>query len=89
MDRYSEMWQKSEDRSGFNEAIYWIELLMELGHFDHMKINDGHLNLIQYFCVDVFVFFAFIIIVSIWFCLKLCQYLHFQLYSQHMKQKLS
>ena len=53
------MWR--EERSGFDEAIYWIELLIKFGNFDHLKIHDQHLNVLQYFCFDVFLLYFIII----------------------------
>ena len=53
------MW-RSDQRSGFDEAIYWLELLIKYGNFDHLKINDRHLNLLQYFLVDVIAFYLLI-----------------------------
>ena len=72
------MWR--EERSGFDEAIYWIELLIKFGNFDHLKIHDRHLNLLQYFCVDVFLFYFIIIILNFYVLLKTCI---------HFKSKLS
>ena len=69
--RYSSIWRLSESRSGFDEAIYWIELLIKLGNFDHLKINDGDLSLIQYFCVDVILFFIFITTFLLYLSLKM------------------
>jgi hypothetical protein len=46
------MW-RDQDRSGFDEAIYWIELLIKYGSFEHLQINDHDLNILQYLSVDV------------------------------------
>ena len=66
------MWRLSQERSGFDEAIYWIELLLKLGNFDHLKINDHHLNLIQYFCVDVFIFYFLLCLAFLYFIFTMC-----------------
>ena len=73
VDKYSEMWKSSQERSGFEEAIYWIELLIKLKNFDHLKINDGHLNLIQYFCIDVFVLYSFVLASTLVFLIKVAK----------------
>ena len=44
-------------REGFEEAVYWLELLIKYGNLDHLRINDFDLNLAQYFCLDVLTFF--------------------------------
>ena len=73
VDKYSEMWKSSQERSGFEEAIYWIELLIKLKNFDHLKINDGHLNLIQYFCIDVFVLYSFVLVSTLVLLIKVAK----------------
>ena len=72
VDTFSTMWRLSQERSGFDEAIYWIELLLKLGNFDHLKINDQHLNLIQYFCVDVFIFFFLLCLAFLYLLFTIC-----------------
>ena len=72
VDTFSTMWRLSQERSGFDEAIYWIELLLKLGNFDHLKINDHHLNLIQYFCVDVFIFYFLLCLAFLYFIFTMC-----------------
>ena len=52
MDLFASMW-RDQDRSGFDEAIYWIELLIKYGSFEHLQINDHDLNILQYLSVDV------------------------------------
>ena len=49
---FADMW-RDQDRSGFDEAIYWLELLIKYGSFEHLQINDHELNMLQYFSVDV------------------------------------
>jgi len=49
---FADMW-RDQDRSGFDEAIYWIELLIKYGSFQHLQINDHDLNILQYLSVDV------------------------------------
>ena len=50
--RFAAMW-RGMGREGFSEAVYWLELLIQYGHLDHLRINDGDLNFVQYFCLDV------------------------------------
>ena len=83
------MWKSSQERSGFEEAIYWIELLIKLKNFDHLKINDGHLNLIQYFCIDVFLLYFVIIGTTIAFLLNLTMKALFHQGNKKIKSKLS
>lgn len=71
MDRYADMW-RADDRSGFDEAIYWLELLMKFGNFDHLKINDRQLYLLQYFSVDVIAFYLLIVSLFTFLTTKLC-----------------
>eukprot|EP00090_Calanus_glacialis_P024879 TRINITY_DN38607_c0_g1_i1.p1 TRINITY_DN38607_c0_g1~~TRINITY_DN38607_c0_g1_i1.p1 ORF type:complete len:264 (-),score=82.07 TRINITY_DN38607_c0_g1_i1:122-913(-) len=52
VDLFASMW-RDQDRSGFDEAIYWIELLIKYGSFEHLQINDHDLNILQYLSVDV------------------------------------
>ena len=33
------MW-RDMGREGFEEAVYWLELLIKYGNLDHLKIND-------------------------------------------------
>jgi len=49
---FADMW-RDQDRSGFDEAIYWIELLIKYGSFEHLQINDHELNILQYLSIDV------------------------------------
>ena len=83
------MWKSSQERSGFEEAIYWIELLIKLKNFDHLKINDGHLNLIQYFCIDVFLLYFVIFVTTLSFLLKLAKKAVFYEGNQEIKSKIS
>ena len=60
------------------EATFWIETLAQHGHFDHLKIQDWHLNWIQYFSIDVIAVLLFLIAVLIigitWICkIHLCR----------------
>ena len=71
VDRYADMW-RADERSGFDEAIYWLELLMKYGNFDHLKINDRQLNLLQYFSVDVIAFYLLIVSLATFLATKLC-----------------
>ena len=71
VNRYSDMW-RADERSGFDEAIYWIELLIKYGNFDHLKINDRQLNLLQYFSVDVIAFYLVIVSMITWLIYMLC-----------------
>ena len=83
------MWKSSQERSGFEEAIYWIELLIKFKNFDHLKINDGHLNLIQYFCIDVFFLYFFILLTTLVFLIKVARKLMFSRVNKEVKSKLS
>ena len=47
-------------REGFEEAVYWLELLIKYGNLDHLRINDFDLNLVQYLCLDVLAFYLLI-----------------------------
>ena len=71
VNRYSDMW-RADERSGFQEAIYWIELLIKYGNFDHLQINDRHLNLLQYFSVDVIAFYLLLLAVLAYLTTKVC-----------------
>ena len=73
VNRYSAMW-RSDERSGFQEAIYWIELLIKYGDFDHLQINDGHLSLLQYFSVDVIAFYLLLLVGLAYLTARLCSY---------------
>ena len=70
--RYSDMW-RSDQRSGFDEAIYWIELLIKYGNFDHLQINDRHLNLLQYFSVDVIAFYLLLLTAWAYTTVRVCR----------------
>ena len=72
VNRYSDMW-RADERSGFQEAIYWIELLIKYGNFDHLQINDRHLNLLQYFSVDVIAFYLLILTVLAYLTISVCR----------------
>ena len=50
-------------REGFEEAVFWLELLIEYGNLDHLRINDSDLNLVQYLCLDVLAFYLLIFLV--------------------------
>ena len=47
-------------REGFEEAVYWLELLIKYGNLDHLRINDFDLNLVQYLCLDVLALYLLI-----------------------------
>ena len=66
------MW-RSDERSGFHEAIYWIELLIKDGNFDHLQINDHQLNLLQYFSVDVIAFYLLLLTALAYLTTRLCR----------------
>ena len=66
------MW-RSDERSGFHEAIYWIELLIKYGNFDHLQINDRHLNLLQYFSVDVIAFYLLLVTALAYLSTTVCR----------------
>ena len=72
VNRYSDMW-RSDERTGFDEAIYWIELLIKYGNFDHLQINDGHLNLLQYFSVDVIGFYLLLVTALAYLTTRVCR----------------
>ena len=46
------MW-RDMGREGFDEAVYWLELLIKYGSLDHLRINDDSLSLAQYLSLDV------------------------------------
>ena len=50
-------------REGFEEAVYWLELLIKYGNLDHLRINDFDLNLVQYLCLDVLAFYLLVLLV--------------------------
>ena len=56
------MW-RDMGREGFEEAVYWLELLIKYGNLDHLRINDFDLNLVQYLCIDVLAFYFLIFLV--------------------------
>ena len=56
------MW-RDMGREGFEEAIYWLELLIKYGNLDHLRINDFDLNLVQYLCLDVLAFYLLVFLV--------------------------
>lgn len=89
VDKYSEMWKSSQERTGFEEAIYWIELLIKLKNFDHLKINDGHLNLIQYFCIDVIVLYSFVLISTLVLLIRVAKQSVLFRGNKEIKSKLS
>ena len=66
------MW-RSDERSGFHEAIYWIELLIKYGNFDHLQINDHQLNLLQYFSVDVIAFYLLLVTALAYLSTRVCR----------------
>ena len=79
ISKFSQMWrQQMQVQSPKEEATFWIETLAQHGHFDHLKIQDWHLNWIQYFSIDVIAvllsLIVVLIIVIIWICkLYLCR----------------
>ena len=44
---------------------HWIELLAKYRHFDHLQIQDDHLNMIQYFSMDIIGFLLLGIVVVV------------------------
>ena len=56
------MW-RDMGREGFEEAIFWLELLIKYGNLDHLRINDFDLNLVQYLCLDMLAFYLLILLV--------------------------
>ena len=86
LNRYSAMWR--EERSGFDEAIYWIELLIKFGNFDHLKIHDKHLNVLQYFCFDVFLLYFIIINLNIYVLFKCFLYFKSNFLQNNAKLKV-
>ena len=73
MNLFAEMW-RDQEKTGFDEAIYWLELLIKYRSFEHLKINDNELNLLQYFSVDVvcaFILFLAILSFILWKCVRL------------------
>ena len=56
------MW-RDMGREGFEEAVFWLELLIKYGNLDHLRINDFDLNLVQYLCLDVLAFYLLILLV--------------------------
>ena len=66
------MW-RDQHRSGFDEAIYWLELLIKYGNFDHLKINDDDLNILQYLSVDVVCAYLMITLLLLLIMLKTTQ----------------
>ena len=56
------MW-RDMGREGFEEAVFWLELLIKYGNLDHLRINDFDLNLVQYLCLDVLAFYLLIFLV--------------------------
>ena len=79
ISKFSQMWrQQMQIQSPKEEATFWIETLAQHGHFDHLKIQDWHLNWIQYFSIDVIAVLLFLIAVLIigitWICkIHLCR----------------
>ena len=82
------MWRSEKARTGFDEAIYWIELLLEFGSFDHLKINDGDLNLLQYFCVDVVLFFIVVFTLFVILCIKVAQKMVSRIFGSKIREKI-
>ena len=71
--RFSEMWKSQMRISARDEATFWIESLLKYGNLDHLRLQDYHLNLIQYFSIDViFMILTLLMIVSFCIC-KLCK----------------
>ena len=65
------MW-RDMGREGFEEAVYWLELLIKYGNLDHLRMNDFDLNLVQYLCLDVLAFYLliFLSVFGGFFCLS-------------------
>ena len=47
-------------KNPLERAIELIDLVTKTRGADHLKVASRHLNLIQYFCLDVIAFFAFV-----------------------------
>jgi hypothetical protein len=63
--RYAAMW-RDMGREGFDEAVYWLELLIKYGDLEHLAINDFNLNIVQYLCLDVVALFLGILCLVVW-----------------------
>jgi glucuronosyltransferase len=74
VNMFADMW-RDQRTTAFEDAIYWMELLLKYGNLDHLKINDADLNLFQYLCHDVILFFIFIILMSVFVTFKICRYM--------------
>ena len=72
MNRYADMWRDAK-QTPREEAVSWIEHVMRFKRLNHLKIEDGHLNFFQYFCLDVIAFLAAIFCIfsySVFRCLR-------------------
>jgi glucuronosyltransferase len=72
VDRFADMW-RDERFTPIEEATYWIELLHKYGNLDHLRINDGNLNLIQYLCLDVVIFWSALCVLFIYVTFTTCR----------------
>ena len=61
MTRLSELMNLHSDitKNPLERAIELIDLVTKTRGADHLKVASRHLNLIQYFCLDVIAFFVF------------------------------
>ena len=79
VSQFNQMWRlQMQIQSPKDEATFWIETLARYGHLDHLKVQDFHLNWIQYFSIDVVLVLFFLLsalnIGIIWICkVHLCK----------------
>jgi len=72
VERFADMW-RDERFTPIEEATYWIELLHKYGNLDHLRINDGDLNLLQYLCLDVVLFWSLLAVLASYLALSSCR----------------
>lgn len=66
MNRLAALWREEYGSQTPRERMaHWIELLVKYRHFDHLQIQDDHLNLVQYISLDVIGFLLLIAIASL------------------------
>ncbi len=72
--RMSSMWHEKKI-SPQEEAGFWIEQVLKYKSFDHIRIPDSELTLMEYFCIDIILFllsiFSIFVFLIIYFCRKL------------------
>ena len=57
MDRFAALWRDQDPGRLPRETMaHWLEILVKYRNLDHLLIQDKHLNLLQYFSVDVIAF---------------------------------